>query len=255
MAIETRSLDRDLRHAAHREAATSSFWTDVVVYGLLVAIVGGVSLLTRGVNLWSLTLAATGTLVASVSWVCTYLRHREHFSALYLREWNAHLHLVRDEELVRLAARLAGLGVKEGTAQIKDLKQGFDAFRKVLKRKFNSTELTYQRYDLLLQNLFLSVVDNLERAAEKLEVASNFRPDEDRTFNPRDSRPAIEVLKSSAKELLEKNVDVLAALSKAGLKMSKVQTRRRRARREMDAVLADLSRMIDNVHRYALDSI
>ena len=255
MTIDAHSLDRDLRRAANREAASSSLWTDVVVYGLLVAMVGCLSLLTGGVDPVPVSLAASGGLVATVSWTFTYLRHRRHFVALYLKEWSSRLQFVRDEELVRLAARLEALGVKQGTTQIRELKRGFETFRQVLKKKFNATELTYQRYDLLLENLFLSVVDNLERAAERLEAAASFRHQESGTPDPTDTRSALEVLKSSAKTLLAKNNAVLAALMKASLKMSKVQTRRGRARLEMDAALEELSGMIENVHRYALDKI
>ena len=255
MSIDIYSLDRDLRRAANREAAKSTFGTDIVVYGLLVTMVGCLSLLTGGFGLAPVSLAAGGSLVATVSWTFTYLRHRKHFVALYLKEWNTRLQFVRDEELVCLAARLEALGVNEGTAQLKQLKRGFETFRRVLRKKFNVTELTYQRYDLLVENLFLSVMDNFERSAERLEAVASFRQEDGSTSNPTDTRSAVEVLRSSAKALLTKNKAVLAALKKASVKMSKVQTRRGRARLELDAALEELSGMIENVHRYALDKI
>jgi hypothetical protein len=253
--IELQSADRELRRAAKRDAAASSLWTDLVIYGLLTAVMGCTSMLSRGFDVVTVSLGAGGSLVAVISWMCTYLRHRNHFIALYLREWNARLRLVRDEELVRLAARLESLGVKEGTAQVKDLRQVFDTFRRILKRKFNVTELTYQRYDLLLENLFLSALDNLERAAELLETVTTISRDKGKAFDPRDSRFSLEALNASANELLEKNKVVLAAIQKAGIKMSKVETRRGKAKIELGVALDELSRMVNIVDRYAVAKI
>lgn len=76
--------------------------------------------------------------------------------------------------------------------------------------------------------------------------------DDDR-FNPRGAGPSPDSLRDACDDLIARNAEVLVALEQAGLGMSKVKTRRGKARIELEGALAELSRMIDNVHRYALD--
>ena len=69
----------------------------------------------------------------------------------------------RDQEMVRLDRMLEADGMTEASRQIRELRAGFEAFKNVLEQKLDSGELGYQRFRVVLEELFLSSLDNLEK--------------------------------------------------------------------------------------------
>ena len=164
-------LDRELFRAARREALSFSFWTDAVVYPLLLGAIGIVTGLVACVDIMSVSMTALGLGVGAFSWAWGYVRRRDQHAALIMKERASYLVHKRDQELVRLDARLQADGMTAASAQIRELRVAFDAFKNVLEKKFSSGELGYQRFSVVLEQLFLSSLDNLERAVEQLHAA------------------------------------------------------------------------------------
>ncbi len=164
-------LDRELFRAARREALSFSFWTDGVVYPLLVGGIGISSAVVAGVDAVSISMATTGILLGFSIWVWDYLRRRDQHAALIMKERASHLVQMREQELVRLDAKLEADGMTEASEQIRELRAGFEAFKNVLENKLSSGEVGYQRFRIVLEELFLFALDNLERAVERLHAA------------------------------------------------------------------------------------
>lgn len=257
-------LDRDLFRAARREALSFSFWTDSVVYPLLLGGIGISMSVVSGIDATSISLAAVGIALGVCSWTWGYARRRDQHAALIMRERASHLMQKRDQELLRLEGRLKSDDTTEAYAQIRKLRVGFDAFRDVLDKKLSNGELGYQRFRVVLEELFLSALDNLEHAVERLhaalaigidEVDERIRqieavgddPNSMELVELRRARTRYAALTESARELFEKNKTVLATLQLSCARVTSVQSHRAKARKELDAVLNEVSSLTRGV--------
>lgn len=257
-------LDRELFRAARREALSFAFWTDSVVYPLLVGVIGISSAVLSGVDATSLSMATLGILVGFFFWAWGYSRRRDQHAALIMKERAAHLVQKRDRELERLEATLQGDVATQASEQIRDLRVGFDAFKNVLEQKLSSGELGYQRFRVVLEELFLSSLDNLEHAVERLHAAlaigidqvdARIRhieavgddPNSMELIDLQRARTRYGALTESAKELFEQNNSVLATLQLSCARVTSMQAHRSKARKELDAVLTEVSSLARGV--------
>lgn len=257
-------LDRELFSAARREALSFSFWTDGVVYPLLAGAIGVSWVLVAGADALSASMATIGMLVGIAIWVWGYLQRRDQHAALIMKERASYLVHKRDQELARLDTKLRADGMTEASEQIRELRMSFDALRNVLERKLSSGELGYQRFRVALEELFLSSLDNLERAVERLDAALAIEidrvderirqiealgddPDSMEIIELRRSRTRYEALTGSATELFEQNKVVLETLQSSCARITSVQAHRARVRRELDAVLDEVSSLTHGV--------
>lgn len=258
MAKRPQLLDRDLFRAARREALSFSFWTDSVVYPLLLGGIGISLAVVSGVDAVAVSMATVGIVLGLFFWFWGYARRRDQHAALIMQERASHLMQKRDQELVRLEARLQRDGTTEASEQIRELRAGFDAFKNVLEQRLSSGELGYQRFRVVLEELFLSALDNLEHAVERLhaalaievgEVDERIRhieavgddPNSMELIELRRARTRYEALTESARELFEQNKAVLAMLRSSCARVTGIQAHRAKARKELDAVLTEVS--------------
>ncbi|MBC8391665.1 MAG: hypothetical protein H8E17_03730 [Deltaproteobacteria bacterium] len=65
------------------------------------------------------------------------------------------------EKIERLESNLTELGSTQGTRQISTLQEKLDSLNEVLKRRFDSGELTFGRYIDTARQVYLSAIDNL----------------------------------------------------------------------------------------------
>ena len=181
-----------------------------------------------------------------------------------MKERASYLVQKRDQELVRLDAKLRADDMGQGSEQIRELRVGFDALRGVLEKKLSSGELGYQRFRVALEELFLSALDNVERAVERLHAALEIEidgiedrikrieavgddPDSMEIIELQRARTRYEALTGSATELFEQNKAVLATLRSSCERITSVQAHRGRVRRELDAVLNEMSSLMHGV--------
>jgi len=250
--------DRELFRAARREALSVSFWTDGVVYPLMVGGIGISAAVVAGVDAVSISMATTGILLGLSTWGWGYLRRRDQHAAVTMKERASHLVQKRDQALVRLDAKFQAEGMSEASEQIRELRAGFEAFKNVLENKLSSGELGYQRLRVVLEELLLSALDSLEHAVERSQAAlavgidgvdERIRhieaigddPNSMEIIDLRRARTRYEALTESARELFERNKAVLATLQLSCARVTGVRAHRVKARRELDAVLAEIS--------------
>jgi hypothetical protein len=257
-------LEPALLRAVRREALCSSFWTDAVVYPLLLGAIGVASGVVAGVDTVSVSMTALGLVPGLCCWAWGYLRRRDQGVALLMKERASLLVQKRDQELMRLDARLKSGGMTAASEQIGALRVAFDAFKNVLEKKLNSGELGYQRFRVVLEELFLSSLDNIEHAVERLHAALGIEidqvderirhieaagddPNSMELIELRRAHTRYEALTESARELFEQNKTVLATLQLACARVTSIQAHRAKARRELDSILADVSSLTGGV--------
>lgn len=250
--------DRRLYRTARREALSFSFWTDAVVYPLLAGAVGISWAMVGGIDAVSVSLGVSGILLGLSMWFWGYVRRRDQHAALILQERVSQLSRKRNHELECLEASLREDGMLKALEHVRGLRAGFASFTSVLERKFDRSELDYQRFRVALEELFLSTIDNSEHAVERLHAARNIDidavndrihhietvgddPNSMEIIELHRARTRFEALTSSAVELFEKNEAVLDTLRSSCEHLTEVETHRTRARGELDAILAEVS--------------
>jgi len=258
MAKRTVMPDRSLYRAAQREALSFSFWTDAVVYPLLAGAIGISWATVAGIDAVSVSLGVSGILLGLSMWMWGYVRRREQHAALILKERASQLARKRDQEIERLEARLREDDLQQASEHVSGLRAGFANFESVLERKLNQSELDYQKFRVALEELFLSTIDNLEHAVERLHAARDIEieavndrirhieavgddPNSMEIIELHRARTRYEALTSSADELFENNEAVLETLRSSCEHLTGVETHRTRARSELDAILAEVS--------------
>lgn len=258
MSKRPQLLDRELFRAARREALSFSFWTDGVVYPLLAGVIGISSAVVSGVDATAVCMAVIGILAGVSFWAWGYVQRRDQHAALIMKERAAHLMHKRDQELLRLEATLGNDGTVEACAQIRELRAGFEAFKNVLEQKLSSGELSYQRFRIVLEEVFLSSLDNLEHAVERLHAAlaigidgvdARIRhietvgddPNSMELIELQRARTRYEALTESARELFEQNKLVLETLQLSCARVTSMEAHRSKARKELEAVLSEVA--------------
>lgn len=257
-------LDRELLRAARREALSFSFWTDSVVYPFFLGGIGIASAIVSGADAISICLTAAGIALGLLFWVWGYARRRDQLAALIMKERASYLMQKRDQELTRLEAGLEGAGASEACEQIRELRVGFDDFKNMLEQKLSSADLGYQRFRVVLEQLFLSSLDNLEHAVERLHAAlaididaveARIRdieavgddPNSMELIELQRARTRYGALTESARELFEQNKVVLETLQLSCARVTRMQAHRAKARKELDAVLNEVSSLTSGI--------
>ncbi|SDK73404.1 hypothetical protein SAMN05421823_103410 [Catalinimonas alkaloidigena] len=112
--------------------------------------------------------ASSSTLsAASVSW--NYLANPDEVESRYVERIQRQLAQQTQERRTQLRAYLTEYNGQRGLVQMESLQKQFDALVEMLQTKFETTELTYQRYYGIAQEVFLASIDNLSEVALSLQ--------------------------------------------------------------------------------------
>ena len=135
-----------------------------VLYPTAVGLLGAMSSLLLGPDLWSLGAAVLGLSIGIGAWAVDYHLRREVHAGLYLNGLHRSLADQRESFIQTLERDLEGLKSEEGIRQLQRLREKYLAFEGLLGRKLDPFELTYSRYLGMAEQLYLSALDNLQRA-------------------------------------------------------------------------------------------
>ena len=151
------------RKAISRAVLRQTTQHPTVLYPAGAAIIGGLAAVALGPGIVALGAVIGGGAIALGGWAINQVLRRDFFANQYvteLREQLLNRHLV---EMSNIQAGLTGLGNDNGLAQLRRVKEKFDAFKLVLASKLQETELTYARYLGIAEQVYFAVLDNLSR--------------------------------------------------------------------------------------------
>jgi hypothetical protein len=146
------------RRAITRQVASLTAQKPYVLYPLAVGLLGGLSALLLGTPLLP---ALVGGGIGITAWVLDNTLRRQHHANDYVNRLHEMLARRTQASLTSLQAELKEVGETGGFDQLKRLKQKYETFESLLRRKLNPSELTFGRYLGMAEQLYLGGLDNL----------------------------------------------------------------------------------------------
>ncbi len=157
-----RSLPDFSRRAITRQVATVTAQKPYVLYPLAAGLLGGLSALLLGTPLLP---ALIGGGIGVAAWLLDNTLRRKHHANDYVGRLHEMLERRTRASLAALEAELQEVGESGGYEQLKLLKQKYETFESLLRRKLNPAELTFGRYLGMAEQLYLGALDNLSTVA------------------------------------------------------------------------------------------
>jgi hypothetical protein len=139
-----------------------------VLYPTAIGILGGVATLLLGPSTLFIAPAIVGGALGAGAWAFEYIFRRDK----HAREYMDSMHRLlagRVEETMRvLNHELHELEFEPGVKQIERLREKYEAYAELLRRKLDPNEMTFTRYLGMGEQVFLGGLDNLARISDAL---------------------------------------------------------------------------------------
>lgn len=248
----------------------------VSLYSTGVGLLGWLALGVLGVSPPAVVAAIGGTTLGIGSWIVNFFLRGDALARNYIenvqKEMNEHmqrvtLSLVRDLEKWK---RLPGAEEysSQAISQFEDIQEKISNFRDVLGKKLNPHEVTFSRYMGSAEQVYLSVLDNLDRMATILESISTIDVAyiEERLQSLRKLKTPAPADEEERKTLLERrtlrddklqevnvllteNEQAITEIEKATVSL--VSITRSRAAVDMETARKQLEELASRAHQYA----
>jgi len=181
--------------------------------------------------------------------------------------------LARIKRELKKLSSVEGLKVysKQAFQQFDKIQTKFDNFKRILSEKFDTTEITYGRFFGTTEQLYLSVLDNLEDIMNSLGTISNIDDSyiEERIkylnglTSPEDAdRREIKTLTTRKElkqnslerinELLTINEEAMTQIDLSMSTISRMKTKMGRASIDMEVARQDLEELINRTKKYSM---
>lgn len=264
-----KSLKSDLSPiAVKRSVLKQTLQGPITSYsGALACLAGGYALLIHA-NPLALGALIVGGGIAAGNWVWQYVIKGEHNANKFVQRFREELKQQRIAALAILKQDLAQVGDVEGSKQIELFQQKFDTFVEVLGKKLDPSELTYNRYLSIAEQVFLGGIDNLENAALALKSVSAIDVDHiqgqlkklDKHDN-QDKRDILEnrlVLRQQqiqrASQLRLENEKALTQLDEVSTRLASINTKNTHSSVDLEESMEELQRLIQRADNYSKSS-
>jgi hypothetical protein len=143
-----------------------------VLYPAAVGILGGLAAAVLGPSMIFIAPAAVGAVLGLGGWAVDYTMRRDKHAADYLKRLQEALAGRADETMARLRGEFAEVSFEPGEAQLDALKEKYQAFESLLRRKLDPKEMTFSRFLGMTEQVFLAGLDNLTRISDALKGLS-----------------------------------------------------------------------------------
>jgi len=264
------------KKAVARAIMKTTLQHPVSLYSSGIGLLGWISLGVLGLSTPAALAAIGGTTIGVGSWIVNFFLRGDTLARRYIenmhQEMEEHmqqvtLNLVRDLQRWK---RLAGAEeyAKQAISQFQDIREKTENFRKVLTKKLNPREVTFSRYMGSAEQVYLSVLDNLDKMSTILESISTIddryieerleslrqlksftTADEEERAALLERRKLREVKLQEVNELLTENEQALTDIEKATVSL--VSITRSRAEMDMDTARKQLEELASRAHQYA----
>jgi hypothetical protein len=178
-----------------------------VLYPAAIGMLGGVATLLLG-HIF-LVPAVVGGAVGAGAWAWEYLFRRERHARDYLQGMHRTLQARVEDTLRVLNGELHALQFEPGITQIERLRDKYQVFVELLRRKLDPGEMTFMRYLGMGEQVFLGGLDNLARISDALKGSG--------TNDADDIRRRIKALKSDGIDSQAQDQEEAALLARLAL--------------------------------------
>ncbi|MEK6698987.1 MAG: hypothetical protein AABZ10_08085 [Nitrospirota bacterium] len=241
-----------------------------------VGLLGWLALGVLGTSPVSVIAAIGGTAIGVGSWIVNFFMRGDTLAQKYIENIQQEMEEYKQRVTLRLVKdletwkRLPGAGdyVSQGINQFQDIQEKIVNFRDVLGKKLNPQEMTFSRYLGSAEQVYLSVLDNLDKmsiilesistidvsyiedrlqALRKLKTLTAADEEEGKTLHER--RKLRDDKLQEVNVLLTENEQAMTEIEKATVSL--VSITRSRATVDMETARKQLEELASRAHQYA----
>lgn len=163
--------------ATKKAVLSTTLQHPLTLYPVAVGILGALGIVLFNAPALAVGAAAGGFGVGVGTWLVNYLARNKTFASRYLEALQRKLESQRTAVLEKLkqdlvlakAVQGAEDFARQGASQFKMIQDRFENLRGILAEKLNTGEITYARYLGTAEQVYLSVLDNLQNIATLLK--------------------------------------------------------------------------------------
>lgn len=256
--------NRSIKNAVLKNTLQHPLVLYPTVTGVLAAVAGVIF------NFGSLPffIGAGGAMTAIGGWLFEYFARQEQHSKDYISEITEALNQEREKKIARLGSDLERVQCREGVKQLELLEGKYRNFEEILGTKLAPTEMTYFRYLGIAEQVYLAILDNLDKVYLALKSISAVDPEHLAVrLQKLDRNPSEQAAKEKetlsrrlalrqeqldrASDLILANEHALTELDHVTAKIAGVQMNKGRADLDLDMAMEELRRLAERADQYA----
>ena len=257
--------DRDVSNATRRTGIDLAGWPPTIGAAAILATTSTEFLLTHQVSASSIGVLVAIGVVSVAAWVG--LATRSGGFAHYCYERHRKRTAGAEPDLDALAQGLARAGGQQAAEQLALLARKMDTVRAVLLKRLDEGEITFQRYLLTAEQVYLAGLDNLREIEVPLTAQSGMdagymKRRREALAGADDARSTVEkeaiaqredrhqALDEKVAGLLAQNEAILSALDAASVSMAQAKIGTRAGATDADTAMEELHRLAGAAKRY-----
>jgi hypothetical protein len=267
------------RKATQKAVLSNTLQHPLTLFPIAIGVLG-----TLGIVLFQAPVLAVGAALGGFgigvgSWIVNYLVRNKTWANRYVESLHKKIEAQKSAALEKIEQDLIHSQTvkgteqfaEQGTAQFKMIQDCFENLRSILGEKLNAGELTYSRYLGTAEQVYLSVLDNLQNIATLLKSIRTI--DRDYIEDRMSSMKALKKLTAADEQEMEtlekraqlrdeqlKKIDTLLAHNEKALteldqtttSIASVQTSQGRAKVDLESAMKDLEELAKRSQRYSI---
>lgn len=267
--MNSKSLSQNISPSTIKKAVVShTLQKPLTVYPATIGILGGFYALLFGANPIALGVLAVGGSITLSNWAYEYFAKGDVHANQYVVQFRKELEKRRLKALEHLENELTIINNDQAVVQVMLFRKKFDNFHSILDRKLESSELTYNRYLSIAEQVFLNGLDNLENAAISLKSIStineqriiaelkriNTSPSKESEEQSQELKARLELRNNQLErvnDLLMVNEKALTQLDIVATKLANIDTQQNHAHIDMEDAMGELQRLIVRAENYS----
>lgn len=239
------------RTAVQSHVRKAAIQHPAVLYPGAVGLLGGLAALVLEPSLIAVSAAIGGLSVAGMAWVAGMSVFREYLANQYARRLLEHIERQRELRIEATQKRLKAAKAVQGESQFNRLRDKFDAFKRLLDGKLKPGELTHTRYIGMGEQVYLAVLDNLDRVSDIQQSVQAI----DEAFIAKRLKQLEQEARAESAVSSEKNAlkERAALLEKQHQRVTQLYAENEQAMTKLDNTLSAISEMTTGGKHASLD--
>jgi hypothetical protein len=235
--------------AITRAVLKSTVQKPYVLYPAAVGILGGMAALLLSPSWLFVVPAAMGATIGLGAWAIDATIRREQHAGEYLHHMQQILAGRVDRTIGTLEKELREVGSEKGLGQLERLRSKYQAFEELLRRKLDPDEITFRRYRVMTEQVFLAGLDNLKHVSDTLKGSSAIDEVHVRQrLQHLDAQDSLGAAEQGEYSSLEARLELLGSQR---VKVQELFSQNEMAMTQMDKVMAAIAEM-DTANRHAV---
>ncbi len=240
----------------------------LTVYPATIGLLGAVYALLFSASPIALTAVAAGGGITAINWAYEYFIKGDDYANEFVTKFRKQLEHRRIKMLQSLEQELSQIDNNNALNQVKLFRAKYENFHAILDRKLDPSEITYNRYLSIAEQVFLNGLDNLENVAITIKSISAIDThkaklsinnlekdiqniDQERINELKKRLSLYDTQIKRVKDLLLINEKALTQIDIVSAKIANIDTKNTRAHLDMEDAMNELQHLIARTDQYS----